>query len=492
MDIDEDPSAFRSTLLELPIDNIFQILKFADPADIFMFGQTCTKFLQVTATRTVWLNALRRVCEINSLFVPSFPYDEMSLSDLQRAATFGAAPRFARRLYKHETNTTPASLAPWSWRIFNPRVVKSSNVASEEPGVLKLLELVPGGRFLIIATDTLVHLWDLGYSTKLIKPHALASIALLEPNCEPAISFLPTEDGTGIEVLIMAFKDDKVNLATYHIFPLDAHPEFVLVSEPQTLGLLIRGFLAKPGLCVFHCGKEIKIWNTVQNLWAAWKVDEFPNKLFAYHDLIVGVGPRAITLWEIPTPHHDATTISNDDPHLPMMTLINPLPRQEEHEIASSSDWFCATSIKPCFLSITGWKGDTRYTARYTMHSVDCRENRNIPGSIPVLMDQSPIPGASDHLEYCTELQPCGGDVFAPWASHASAVIEANISPMPTEKKSEGPPFKTVRLFESRFDRPEDFDFSICPITGRLCTMTGEANEIVVLDFLSPGWKDGY
>ncbi|KAJ7359531.1 hypothetical protein DFH08DRAFT_932002 [Mycena albidolilacea] len=44
-------------------------------------------------TRTVWLNSLRRVCEVNSLFVPSFPHHEMSLSELQRAATFGAAPR---------------------------------------------------------------------------------------------------------------------------------------------------------------------------------------------------------------------------------------------------------------------------------------------------------------------------------------------------------------------------------------------------------------
>jgi hypothetical protein len=71
-------------------------------------------------TRTVWLNSLRRVCEVNSLFVPSFPYDEMLLSELQRAATFGAAPRFTRRLYRQGTN----SLAPLACRVFKPRVVK--------------------------------------------------------------------------------------------------------------------------------------------------------------------------------------------------------------------------------------------------------------------------------------------------------------------------------------------------------------------------------
>jgi hypothetical protein len=41
MDVDEVQRPFSSVsiLMELPIDNIFQILKFADPADIFVFGQ---------------------------------------------------------------------------------------------------------------------------------------------------------------------------------------------------------------------------------------------------------------------------------------------------------------------------------------------------------------------------------------------------------------------------------------------------------------------
>lgn len=163
--------------------------------------------MEITVTRTVWLNALRRVCELNSLFTPSFPYDDMSLSELQRAATFGAAPRFTRRLYKQESDAVSASLTPFSRRIFAPRVTKSSNVASEQAGTLKTLDLVPGGRFLVITTDTLVHLWDLGHdATKLIEPHALASILLPEPQCEPAISILPTEDGTGLEVMVMTFK----------------------------------------------------------------------------------------------------------------------------------------------------------------------------------------------------------------------------------------------------------------------------------------------
>ncbi|KAF7360250.1 hypothetical protein MVEN_00753900 [Mycena venus] len=498
MDVDKPFAAqFRSTLLELPIDNIFQILQFADPADIFVFGQTCKKFFEVTATRSVWMNALRRVCEINGLFVPSFPYDDMSFSELQRAATFGAAPRFTRRLYKQAANNAVSTvpLAPLSRRIFRPRVTKFSSAATEEPGLLKTVNLVPGGRFLIITTSTLMHLWDLGYdATKLIKPHALASIALPKPDSEPTISILPTEDGTGIEVMVVMFKiGETTTIANYHIFPLDTHPEFLPVSEPHTANMLMRGFLAKPGCGVVHDGREIFVWNTARNLWASWKADKIPDKVFAYRDLIVGVDTKTITLWEMPTPHYETAAASGLEDYLPLLTLSHPFSGGQELDIALTGDWFCSTDTKPSFLSLIGWKGSRRYIARYMMHSFDRRANHNLPGSIPILMDQISMTGAGDHLDYCTEIQPCGGDALALWTSQESpAVIEVSISPLPTEKKNEGPPIKTVRLFESRGDRPDDFEFSICPITGRLCTMTGQGNEIIVLDFLIPSWKDEY
>ncbi|KAJ6487825.1 hypothetical protein C8R45DRAFT_994446 [Mycena sanguinolenta] len=501
MDVDEIQRTFTAplvTLMDFPVDNIFQVLKFADPRDIFAFGQTCTKYLEITKTRTVWINALRRVCEVNSLFVPSFPYDEMSLSELQRAATFGASPRFARRLYKQQNDAFTGCLTPRSWRTFTPRAAKSSSVASEEPGTLKLLRIVPGGRFMFIVTDTLVHLWDLGYdATKLIKPHALASIAFPEPNSERSISFLPTEDGTGLEVMVMFNNTDSKFIVTiYRIFPLDARPEFICVAQTQFLATSLRGFLAKPGYCVFCSGNNIVVWLAARNLWAGWKVEERPTHLFAYQDVIVGVGDKTITLWEAPPPNRNSATITSSDldTHLPLLTLSHPFPTRHSSwiEIGSSTDWFCATSVKPCFISISGLKENTRYIARYTMHSLDRSRNPNIPGSIPILMDQSPMTAAAEHLDYCENIYPCGEDVITTWTSGTNSVIEANISPMPTQKRNEGPTFKPVPLFEYPGDRPDDFDFSLCPFTGRLCTVAGEGNDIIVLDFLIPGWKDEY
>ncbi|KAJ7185710.1 hypothetical protein C8R46DRAFT_1061508 [Mycena filopes] len=509
MDVDKDPQlsssdvhmppAFHrnvSILKELPVDNIYQILSFSDPKDIFAFSQTCKAFHQITLTRTVWLNALRRVCEINSLFKPSFPHDDMSFSDLQRAATFGAAPRFTRRLYKREGDGVSVPLMPFHRRVFTPRVTKSSNVASEDPGTLKTLDLIPGGRFLIITTDTLLHLWDLGYdATKLIRPHALASVALPDSGGEPLVSVLPTDDGTGLEIMVMCYKLAIATISNYHIFPVTAHPEFIPVSEPAVVDLVVtRAFLIKPGHCVLHRGWHITVWNTAQNLWASWKADEFPDKVFAYQAQIMSVGAKNITIWEIPVPHSDNIADSLLENHRPMISLSHTFLPGMELDIPVSSDWFCATSIKPCFLSLVGWKAQKRYIARYTMQSLVRNANANLPASLPILMDTCPISTASDYLEFATDIQPCGNDALTTWLSQDSPVIELHVSPMPLERQVEGPPFKTVRLFEytATEERPEDFPFSLYPVTGRLCAKTGVTeNEIIVLDYLIPEWVDG-
>ncbi|KAJ7778196.1 hypothetical protein B0H16DRAFT_880412 [Mycena metata] len=516
MDVDEEPQPFRSDgqghpmetiypfsrgvsiLKELPVDNIFQILSFSDPKDIVAFSETCQAFLQITSTRTVWLNALRRVCEINSLFKPSFPFDDMSLLDLQRAAIFGAAPRFTRRLYKQEADN--GAMFPFHRRVFNPRVTKSSKVASEDSGTLKTLHLIPGGRFLIASTSTLVHLFDLGYdATKLIRPHALASVALPGPG-DPSISVLPTDDGTGLEVMVKARSYEVASrtcaIAHYQIFPLATCPEFVARSETPTVieDRVEEGFLIKPGLSLLQRARKIFIWDTVRNLWASWKADEFPEEVFAYQDHIITISRKTITIWEIPTPHCDTADESLLENYPSMLSLSHPFPRKSldiasATAVTSSTRWFSATSIKPCFLSIVGWKGGARYLARYTMQSLPRGANRNLPGSIPILMDTSPISAEWDHLVMLEEVQPCGADALSVWTSESQG-IEVHISPMPTEKQAEGPPFKTVRLFEyPGVDHSVNFDFSLCPITGRLCTMTGYNSEILVVDFLVPEWK---
>ncbi|KAJ7167448.1 hypothetical protein C8R43DRAFT_1121859 [Mycena crocata] len=475
------------TLMQLPLDTLIQILQFADPVDIFSISQTCRVWLDVALSRTVWLSALRRMCETNCLFKPSFPMDSMSLLELQDAAT--SAGRFTKRLYKREGDAVTVPLAPFVRRSFTPRVVKTSNVASEIPGELKTVHLVPGGRFLIVATATLVHLCDLGHgANKLIKPHALASTGLLQAG-EPETSILPTPDGTGLEVMITLHHADIVKgftVAVYRIYPAAAHPEFILVTEPRVLaGTVNRAFLAKPGHCILHAGPNLYLWDTARNLWASWKADEPPKKVFGFDDMIIGVGAKTITVWEMPTAHCDTVEGCFLDKHRPILALAHPFPaRHLELEITMSTDWFCATSTRPCCISIIGWKSDSRQIARYTLQPLDRATNHNLPSSIPILMDTVVMSGET---EWAEEIQPCGQNALTVWTSLEAPAIEVHISPMPLTRQAEPPAFKSVRLFESPSgdSHPHDFKFSLCPISGRLCTMVG-VNEIVVSDFLLP------
>ncbi|KAJ7512801.1 hypothetical protein B0H11DRAFT_2213364 [Mycena galericulata] len=487
-------------LTELPLDTLIHVFKFVDPPDIFSLQrvgvlsdfslsilrsvQTCKKILELTLTRTVWMNALRRVCEINSLYKPSFPLDDMSLLDLQCAAIGTAALRFTKRLYKRKQANVTLPLLPIVSRIFTPRVVKTSNVASQDPGVLKTVDLVPGGRFLFVTTETVLHLCDLGQGAgKLIKPHALASIALLDPSGETNVSFLPTPDATGLEVSSL---DNVVYTQHIYVRRLSYLPVRYSSRVPPT-------FLAKPGLCVFHCGEEIYVWDTTRNLWARWKPAEWPKKVFAHRDVLITIGPKDIAVWEMPTPFSPSIDSCCLDTYRSMMTLSHPFPDQD-CEIPISTDWFSAVGSQPCFLSLVAWKQEKRYIARYTVQTLDSNANRNLPGCIPILMDVVPVPDTTwDELDVCDDIHPCGGDALSVWTSGSAAVVEVHISPMPLERKVAGPAFDSVRLFEARegrepgpASRPDDFYFSLCAVTGRLCTTTLRENEILVLDFLPP------
>ncbi|KAJ7440152.1 hypothetical protein FB451DRAFT_1300792 [Mycena latifolia] len=469
------------TLVDLPLDIIIQILKFARGTDIFSFSRTCKKCLEITLTRTVWMNAVRRMCEINNVFEPSFPLDDMSLLELQYAATSGAA-WFATRLNVQKSDTTSASLEPLVRRIFSPRMVKTSDVAADKLGVVQKLVLVPGGRFLLIGTDHLVHLWDLGHGAgKLIKPHALASVALPVPGSDPYISILPAADGVGIEVMIRSYNRDAKSstLMVYRIFPSDRHPEFISITEPFTFthASTISGFLAKPGYCILHSAHLIFFWDAARNLWTTWKAEQSLKRVFVYEDVIVGVSATTIAIWEMPTPHSDVMATSGVA-HRAILTLMHPFPNVDL-EISTSANWL-STAGQPFFLFITA--------SRYIMQSLDRSANCNLPPSLPILMDtvliSPPVDGPSPG-----EIQVCGETLFSLWSSPATPKIEVHVSPMPKQRKETGPPFIPLCLFEDEWGTtsqdPTPFDFSLCPVTGRLC-MTVRENEILVLDFLIP------
>lgn len=146
-----------------------------------------------TTHRTVWLDALRRVCTAHEVSVLTYPMENMSLRDLEHAATSPA--RFIAQISKEwaEGDVIPA----FHTRLFQPRLPKS---VPGNLGETALMRLVPGGRYLVTATDLArISVWDLGWRpAEVLNPYPLVSIILPSPASQLLVQ--PAKDQRGFRL----------------------------------------------------------------------------------------------------------------------------------------------------------------------------------------------------------------------------------------------------------------------------------------------------
>ena len=119
--------------------------------------KTCKAFELSTRRRVVWLAAFHRVCLDNTLFLPSFPVLDMSSLELEQAAT---APHrwieLCSAFEKQHLDGPGATLYPRTTRFI--RDVDLQFASSPF--------LVPGGRYVVVATPKRLLVLDLGYLSK--------------------------------------------------------------------------------------------------------------------------------------------------------------------------------------------------------------------------------------------------------------------------------------------------------------------------------------
>jgi hypothetical protein len=136
--------------------------------------------------------ALRQICADYHVFGCTYAHTEMTMLDLERAAT--SHHRFASRL-QHEFGEEP--LIPMVLRVIPGR----SNTYS--------MQLVPGGRFMLTYAsaggyDVVIQLWDLDFALNYLpNPHPLAITKI--PGLWLGSLGIPiqrTSDGLGIRVLV--------------------------------------------------------------------------------------------------------------------------------------------------------------------------------------------------------------------------------------------------------------------------------------------------
>jgi hypothetical protein len=132
------------------------------------------------------------MCLENTVYLHSYPVADMSIPELEHAAS--NPERWSRYIRKHEEENdfTPPSLMRtlqfpddlWKQRTF--------------PRIIEQLYLVPGGRFLVTLLQGHIHIWDLGI------------VGIAEPKSEPIaeisskgqwFSTHPSLDGEGLRII---------------------------------------------------------------------------------------------------------------------------------------------------------------------------------------------------------------------------------------------------------------------------------------------------
>jgi hypothetical protein len=175
-----------------------------------MHIQTCKACHQATLQRIVWIHALHRTCHHHSLFLPTFPIPDMSVSELERAAT---AP-FRWIALSSSKNRNPDALLPSR----TTRIIRNPipSTVNDSQGLEHLdfryrqlinMYLVPGGRYLVASSCDCLGVWDLGYVSDANTSSDGESTRVWVTRVHKIDTFIvqPTPDGLGIRILTSSY-----------------------------------------------------------------------------------------------------------------------------------------------------------------------------------------------------------------------------------------------------------------------------------------------
>jgi len=167
-------------------------------------AEQASKYLRnILSDRGVWTKILREICIKESLFEPSYPVDDMTLQEIQRAAL--APSRWRRRIASNiirtDLDTFYESIQPFHDCLEDP-------IAPTE--FFGRAFLIPGGRYLVsIPRDHNIEIYDLGVSGRPLST-ARSPITRTEDQGEPwppQFMVAPLGD-TKVRVALLSKGDD--------------------------------------------------------------------------------------------------------------------------------------------------------------------------------------------------------------------------------------------------------------------------------------------
>ncbi|KAF7360251.1 F-box domain-containing protein [Mycena venus] len=444
---DEKPTIHKKatlTLNEFPMDTLIHIQSFMDPMDILALRQCSKMLVSATLHRTVWLNALRRVCAAHEVSLLTYPMENMSLAELQHAATSPA--RFIAQISKDRTTDDP-----------NSGVLYASFPTS----------VTQVSRRRLISN-----------------PYPLVSIVL--PISPSQLLVQPTKDHNGFRILTLcpSIMNNMVDVTVYEIYPAADQPTFKQIANHRIFSSSVKVYALTADRFTYYCNFLLTTWDFVENASATVHVYQLLMSITVSRTAVIGQHEDGIVVVEIPPLHPTGTpaaeVVVEPISPLPMFSHVHDAFADFADLYTMQADWYTSPDI-PLVLDIfgrlvDGWNAYARCVVKKVPGG-----DPDLPSALPVLMGISRVPPETFDAEFYGRLHSAGTHLMRTWPTDTSVMI--NAATIPTRRQIE---FESkTGLLWSLPRETDQFMYDLDPTTGRFIAWTAPT-EIRVLDFLLP------
>ncbi|KAJ7136657.1 hypothetical protein C8R44DRAFT_767599 [Mycena epipterygia] len=303
---------------DLPVDVLIVIMRFITPNDILALRKVSKSISHITRERSVWIDALRRVSIQHDVYAPSFTLTEMSINELEYAAT--ACRRFSSHLrnefLQHRT----------VWPLYTQYLEPTAGRRED----FDHLRFLPGGRFLLTSCGCTLQLWDLGNRSNRINTTPIAS---LEIDGVAKIRSVRTRAcDSGPEVLVFVSStgfESTFCLHVFTVFPPAPTPQFNLLAPvfqlAQPIYIDLPSILGTTSKHVAVCtGSSTVLWDFIEDSWISWPQEptNFDNTFYLCNDnvVILHADETEVYLAELPALH--PRSISTLPPQIESLRIL--------------------------------------------------------------------------------------------------------------------------------------------------------------------------
>ncbi|KAJ7785343.1 hypothetical protein DFH07DRAFT_7761 [Mycena maculata] len=473
----------------LPVDILITIMGFATPHDILALRKVSKSLSHITHVRSVWIDALRRVCTQHDIYTPSFPSTEMTLDELERVAT--ACRRFSSSL-RHEF-VSRQIVWPASIRYLH----LSDSTHPEEH--FRHVRLVPGGRFLLTSSGCTIRLWDIERSQENPNMLPIASFTI-DDGVSDIQSIRVRASKSSAEVLVIVSSTELRSVYRVHvftIFPPASSPEFIPFVPPLALGMEDEWpsiICSTSQHVAVSTGSSTVLWDFIADRWTSWPAE--PNNAnntiyICNRNILTMRADHSEIHWAaFPTLHR--RSLSAVPPQIQDLPILQIFKLRRFGQLEPLDDCLSGVSLvfhgretstfeRPSHIDIFSDHGSRALFTHFAlMPIVDANRTDNTVRCELVPLGESLLQAA-----YAT-----AHSLRIEWAGHhdvqsfavAEGVLHVCLSD--TEKASSVSGILAI----PGVDEVDEYHIDFCSFSGRVCARmaTEDGVKVLVMDYLTP------